>query len=794
MTMAPQWKASFLLKLCQLILVSALGLGVAERAALAHQTGRQAAQGASPAVTDAAAQAQALTQELVTLGAGLQQSGAAPRAGQPAGLIGVAKQRQQQLTILIDGDPRAALNVVLPDSLRAGMPATVQAYLEEPAELAGELEVLHVDYADESQSHYVYRLTTAQGERFSLHFAADAPALQSGTRVRASGVLFRGVTIRDAGQTGGAVVIESGKTNVEILAFAGSTSTTSILTATASGPLPNTFGPQHTVVLLVNFADLQTQPWTLAQAQSLMFSATSAYFQETSYEQTWLTGDVFGWYTSAASSTDCISDQMATDAKAAATAAGVNLAAYGRIVYAFPQTPCGFAGAGTIGGTPSEAWINGVLDSLYVTSHELGHNFGLYHAHALNCGLTASIGTNCTAIEYGDTYESMGSPDAGHYGAFQKERLGWLADGVSPPITTISASGTYSLSPYEVAGTTPRALKILKSTDPTTGAKTWYYVEYRQATGLDSFLSSDSYSWGRGDVTNGVVVHMASGSDGNSSDLLDLNLNTWYTQNIGRPDWFDPALHVGSSFTDPSIGLTITATYADSTTALVSVSFGTPTCVHANPTVALTPSQSQWVAPGTAVTYTVTVTNNDGSACAASTFNLSAVDPSGWGASLAHPSLSLGAGANGSTTLTTASSTSAANGSYAIGATATSSAATTMAGSASATYNVNAAVAVQPPVAVNDSAVTLKNTPVTIAVLANDSDPQGLPLKVASVTQGAHGTVVINANNTVTYTPAPKFTGSDSFAYSVTNGTNAASATVSVQVSGGGKGGGKPTS
>lgn len=775
--MAPQWKASLLLKLCQFVFVSALGLVAAEGAALAHQTGHQAVQGASPAVTDAAAQAQALTQELVTLGASLQQSGAAPQAGQSAGLLGVAKNRQQQLTILIDGDPRAALNVALPESLRKGMPAAVQAYLEERTELEGELEVLHVDYADESQSHYVYRLTTAQGERFSLHFAADAPALQSGTRIRASGVLFPGVMTRDAGDINGAVVIESGKTSVEIPAFAGSTSTTSILTATTSAPLPNTFGAQHTVVLLVNFADLQTQPWTVAQAQSLMFSATSAYFQETSYEQTWLTGDVFGWYTSTASSTTCNTDQIATDAKAAATAAGVNLSAYAHIVYAFPRATCGFDGMATVGGAPSQAWINGTLDQLKITSHELGHNFGLNHSHALDCGLTASIGTSCTSIEYGDTYDTMGNPDAGHYGAFQKERLGWLGDGISPPITTVSASNTYSLTPYEVAGTTPKALKILKSTDPTTGAKTWYYIEYRQATGLDSFLSSWS-----GNVTNGVVVHMGAESDGNSSDLLDMNLSTWYSQQFGRLYWFDPALHVGSSFTDPNIGLTITSTYADASTALVSVTFGTPTCVHNNPTVALTPSASNWVAPGTPVTYTTTVTNNDGSACAASTFNLTAADPSGWGATFANPSLSLSAGANGSTTLTATSSTSAANGSYTVGATATNSAATTATGSASATYNVSTAVTIKPPVCVNDSAATLKNTPVTIAVLANDSDPQGLPLSVASVTQGAHGTVVINANNTVTYTPAPKFTGSDSFAYSCTNGTNSASATVSVQV------------
>jgi hypothetical protein len=63
--------------------------------------------------------------------------------------------------------------------------------------------------------------------------------------------------------------------------------------------------------------------------------------------------------------------------------------------------------------------------------------------------------------------------------------------GVSPPITTVQADGVYWLDLYESAGSNPKALKILKSTDPTTGNGTWHYVEYRQAIGFDSFLSTN---------------------------------------------------------------------------------------------------------------------------------------------------------------------------------------------------------------------------------------------------------------------------------------------------------------
>jgi len=86
-------------------------------------------------------------------------------------------------------------------------------------------------------------------------------------------------------------------------------------------------------------------------------------------------------------------------------------------------------------------------------------------------------------------------------------------------------------------------------------------------------------------------------------------------------------------------------------------------------------------------------------------------------------------------------------------------------------------------VAVDDSATTPQNTPVTINVLSNDSDPDaGNTLTVNSVTQGSHGSVTNNGSN-VTYTPALNFTGTDSFAYTVSDGNGGAdTATVTITV------------
>ncbi len=75
------------------------------------------------------------------------------------------------------------------------------------------------------------------------------------------------------------------------------------------------------------------------------------------------------------------------------------------------------------------------------------------------------------------------------------------------------------------------------------------------------------------------------------------------------------------------------------------------------------------------------------------------------------------------------------------------------------------------PVAVADTITTDEDTPVSIDVLANDSDIDGDELTVSAVTQGANGTVAIDAQTgQVTYTPDAEFNGSDSFTYSVSDG------------------------
>lgn len=84
-----------------------------------------------------------------------------------------------------------------------------------------------------------------------------------------------------------------------------------------------------------------------------------------------------------------------------------------------------------------------------------------------------------------------------------------------------------------------------------------------------------------------------------------------------------------------------------------------------------------------------------------------------------------------------------------------------------------------PPTASNDVAYA-RNKPVSIAVLANDSDPNGDPLRLTAITAPGRGSAVIQGN-VVVYTPPKGFNGSTSFNYTVSDGRGGvASAQVTV--------------
>jgi hypothetical protein len=548
-------------------------------------------------------------------------------------LLTIAQLRYQLLTSRIEEHPEEVLRVAIASDVRANLPPAVQAYVEEKVEREGELEIAFEDYED--GSHRLLYSLKVNEERLSLHFI-DAPstALQTGSLVRIKGV-----------QVG------------EVVALAAANGGVQALTASAL----SSFGEQRVLVMLVNFQnDPQDQPVTVEFARAEVFDKTDRFFRENSHGQTWLTGDIFGWHTIPLADTICDYHQLATLARQAAANAGFDLSAYNRYVYGFPHNACNWAGRATPGGS---AWINGPFGQRII-SHELGHTFGLYHSHAYECGAT-TLGDNCATLEYADYLDTMGF-GPGHYNAFQKERLGWLPD----VIHTVTGSGVYELDLYETApGPEPKVLKIQKTPGQ------WYYIEYRQPIGFDGFLLSND------NVRNGVVIHTGADSSGNSSYLLDMTPET--------TSWYDPALEVGQSFTDPDAGVTITPLEANSSSVRVFVSLSAQPCIQHPPSVTLAPSAGPAVLAGATVQYTVALTNNDSPECALSNFTLQVNTPdTDWTATFSAPILQLGPGADTATSLHVTSPAVAPAGAYLITVNVMRSAAPGSEVTASATYTV----------------------------------------------------------------------------------------------------------
>jgi Ca2+-binding RTX toxin-like protein len=89
-------------------------------------------------------------------------------------------------------------------------------------------------------------------------------------------------------------------------------------------------------------------------------------------------------------------------------------------------------------------------------------------------------------------------------------------------------------------------------------------------------------------------------------------------------------------------------------------------------------------------------------------------------------------------------------------------------GTDSAVVDLNVTPVNDAPDAVDDGDTTPFNTPITVDLLANDSDVDGDPLTVISATVPAEeGTLVDNGDGTVTFTPVDGFTGTATISYTI---------------------------
>ena len=451
----------------------------------------------------------------------------------------------------------------------------------------GTLTVFHADYFAEGRGEYGLVVQGNDGRATQLNMPVVPDTLRAGMSVIAEGT-------------------------VAANGFALDVSTITVLANPSAdfNPVTSAVTTNNVLVLPIKFSDSPvSDAFSPATISTEFQTKVAPFYQEQSFGQQLLNVTVAcytttpagcaantspgGWLlSSSATPAACNFTNVGQLADSAAIAAGYTLSNYKNRFYIMPyNTTCGWAGLAYIG-SPYQAWGNGYYQ-LWVTGHELGHNFTLWHAGWLYCPGT-SIGPGCTGTyavsEYGDPWDVMGNVYPGHFNAMQKSALNWLPSGSVK--THSSGTASYTLFPLESAGQSTYAVKIPAAANRT------YWIEYRQPIGFDSSMYS----------SNGAQIRVASPFEfpctscgGDDTQVLDMTL--------GTPGTFtDAALLQGQSYVDSQYGITVNVTNVvtgPSGSLTLSVAMGGKTST----TTTLASSANPSIV-GASVTFTASVTGS----------------------------------------------------------------------------------------------------------------------------------------------------------------------------------------
>lgn len=760
-----------------------------------------AALGQNPGATKESAKAahmRQLNNQILNLHAQMQSvSDASSRKQLRGQAFQVLKARQAALVALMQENPKAALSFAFSpealEQLSAAFPAS-DALLEEHVAMMGQVEHWVADYPNhKAQSLYLMRLGQ---QPLRLHFSGPEPSVGDNDVLSVTGVVIGydmavdNSSVVSSSPSAKVNTGESNKSSIPLLAlgsfllpFLGAVNRSRrlreilgrtavcglvlmlVMTSSmgyAQSATCSTSGAQNILVLLVNLPNGSLPSGVTQSTMQDVFFATNTpgisldgFLREASYGKTWATGDVVGPLNLTGTYSSCsdVSGAILTDAIAAAQAAGFNANNYSRVVLIFPDIfNCGWQGFASVGcgytaGGVSYNWSPSFISAAYaiprssgveLAAHEMGHNLGLLHSGTLVPAIASDIigplSSPGTENDLGDYWSTM-SLSLGLYSAPQNaETLGW----VSSNVQTVSTSGTYTVQPLEIGTSGVQALKIQRgSNNP--GYYLW--VEYRQPdSGYDSTLPYSAFS--------GALIHYEQpGQQGGAAHSYLPNFTPAVTNGYSSP------LPAGQTWTDPYTNLSLSVASATSTGLTVNVSYGAATCTPANPTVTVSPLNPS-IYPGSSAGYNLSVTNNDSSGCASSTFSLSSNQPSGWPVSFSAGSISINPGQSASTTMTVTGPSSTPPGTYAVNAVAAKN---SYSGSGTANITVMSAPSVSVSVSVSSSSYTRKSTvPITAKVLNG-----GTPAAGANVTF----TLTTPTGSTVTQSATTTSKGTATWSY-----------------------------
>jgi hypothetical protein len=215
--------------------------------------------------------------------------------------------------------------------------------------------------------------------------------------------------------------------------------------------------------VLVVLATAGTEPYSVGDVERTAAQA-AAFLRTSSFGQVRLHIDVTPWLPAFTTTPGCGGSTIGTlgtivaPARAAAGQAGYDASRYDDVVYTIADTHCGYYGA-TVG---KEVLLTR-QPTVDLLMHELGHAFGLGHAHSAPCVLNE---LRCGTDDTGDPFSPMGHGSL-DFSAYEKFLLGWL-----PPQPRVTAGKRYVLAPPTARSSLAQALLVESDRG------TWW-IEYR---------------------------------------------------------------------------------------------------------------------------------------------------------------------------------------------------------------------------------------------------------------------------------------------------------------------------
>ena len=539
------------------------------------------------------------------------QAGDSAKAALEVEGLALAQQRRAAMVDLIKANPAGALALSVPASVRAQLPDGLAAQLETRVSGIGNLSVLiFCPLTNGAPVPPMQRWVELNGQTYQAQVFGRRISQSSKYNIPLQGIVLDGVMALDesplrlleAGESSSGALDAFGfgnyassapvfaevagtpyrfaspqhlqKAKAELEAAESGLGPNPVRSSAevlesggASGPQPGnganpptawTTGEKRVLIIRVDFSDLTGDPTignivgTVPYVQGVADNEVAPYYIRSSYGLTSLSNVVTTQLyrmPATAESYATAGDNFGLHADARTLAAAdYNLADYDRICVLFsflgnlPGSFINYGGLAQLGGP--FLWVNGEFD-FRVYAHELGHTYGLWHAGLWQVSDGNPISLTGTIIEYGDDFDTMGGNNANDFrtdfNPYYKNQLGWLSD--SQVQTANADPATYRIftfdsTNYVDAPTAPTlALRIVKDNTKS------YWVGLRDNYADNPFMRNGAY------VIWGYNSPGAGGGGGFMSGLLDLvtpgnNLT-------------DSPLVVGTTFTDPGIGIAI---------------------------------------------------------------------------------------------------------------------------------------------------------------------------------------------------------------------------------------------